>query len=310
MMTLKLAVFGNKNATNVLVQYLIQNNLKPSCVITLDNEKKIYSKISGVDFLLEEYCNKIGIKVFTPSKYTLNASKDIQYFLNEEFDLGLCVGWQRLLPQEILDTFKHGVYGWHGSMFKFPDGRGRSPLNWSMRLGANKVYHNLFKYDKHADAGPIFETKTIIINPDHLIQDVVGNATKHICQSSVRLLNCVENDAIKLSTQSEGAVVYFGKLTEADGWLQPYLMTTDRCKNIIRATSRPFPGAYLLHNGQLAVKVWNITFERNKALKPGYVYFDDDILGFGTLDGSVFCTDFEIIDRNLVDRKETVFRIC
>ena len=81
-------------------------------------------------------------------------------------------------------------------MFRFPDGRGRSPINWSIRLGGEKIYHNLFQYNEKADAGSVFETECIPIKPSDLISDVIEKATVHISQSSIRLINSMENNCI------------------------------------------------------------------------------------------------------------------
>ena len=305
----KVAVFGNKFTTRTLVKYLYENGLQPSSVITLSDEKKQKLKISDADILLERYCEKIGVKVYSPSKYNLSDHADIEFFEKEQFDLGICVGWQRLISPEVLACFKHGIYGWHGSMFRFPDGRGRSPINWSIRLGAEKIYHNLFQYNEKADAGSIFETECIPIKPSDLISDVIEKAVVHICQSSTRLINSLENNCIKLLSQAKGTSVQFPKLTESDGWLQPDLMTSERCKNLIRAASRPFPGAYIKHENKIIFKVWNVTADNNISLLPGQAFFTDKILCFHTLDGVVCSGDFEVTEPEFNNLKGRDFNL-
>ena len=72
------------------------------------------------------------------------SNKDKNFFRTKAFDIGLCTSWQRIIPKDVLSCFRFGVFGWHGSGFEFPNGRGRSPINWSIRLGLNSIFHNCF----------------------------------------------------------------------------------------------------------------------------------------------------------------------
>ena len=178
-----------------------------------------------------------------------------------------------------------------------------------MRLGAKNIYHNFFKYNSEADAGCVFETESIPIEPTELVEDVIKKATEHMCRSSVRLIKSLETDTVKLLAQPKGATVFFNKLTERDGFLQPSLMTKMRCTNIIRATSRPFPGAYLRHKRKTVLRIWNASICKNTELKPGCVFFDEIGFYFGALDGPVFTEDYDLIDPGFSELKGKIFKL-
>ena len=57
------------------------------------------------------------------------------------------MGWQRLIPDNILSSTKIGIFGMHGSSEGLPKGRGRSPLNWSLILNYKYFSTSLIKYD-------------------------------------------------------------------------------------------------------------------------------------------------------------------
>ena len=63
-----------------------------------------------------------------------------------EFEIAVSMGWQRLIPKYVLDKFAYGVYGFHGNCGYLPFGRGRSPLNWSIIQGDTRFNLNLFRY--------------------------------------------------------------------------------------------------------------------------------------------------------------------
>ena len=160
---MKICIFGNKTTTKALLNELIKKKVKVSCLVALDISNSKKAKISGHDDDLISFATSHGVSIFSPESYSLSSRKDIDFFQRRRFDLGLCTGWQRLIPPSTVDSFEHGVYGWHGSGFEFPNGRGRSPLNWSLRLGSTKIYHNLFRYAHGADDGMIYETEIFII---------------------------------------------------------------------------------------------------------------------------------------------------
>ena len=46
------------------------------------------------------------------------------------------------------------------------------PLNWSIRLGADRVFHNCFRYSSGVDDGQVFGESTLMIEPDDYIADI------------------------------------------------------------------------------------------------------------------------------------------
>ena len=55
-------------------------------------------------------------------------------------DIIFCMGWQRLIPEWLLNDLSVGAFGMHGSNKPLPHGRGRSPLNWSLIQDKN-MFH-------------------------------------------------------------------------------------------------------------------------------------------------------------------------
>lgn len=80
-----------------------------------------------------------------------------------EFEIAVSMGWQRLIPKYVLDKFAYGVYGFHGNCGYLPFGRGRSPLNWSIIQGDTRFNLNLFRYDENADSPNVFATEMFSI---------------------------------------------------------------------------------------------------------------------------------------------------
>lgn len=256
---MRLCVFGNKDLTARLIEFLHGRGVVVTALVTLPVQSKSVASISGFDDGLTRLAGQEGISVYEACAYSLKDQADFQYFKANRFDVGLCLGWQRLIPSEILNTFEHGVFGWHGSGFRFPNGRGRSPLNWSIRLGLNVVYHNCFRYDAGADAGCIFETEVIDIGKSDYISDLQLKVFSHICRSSLRLLSCIERDVLTLSNQPDYPFIWFPKLDEKSGHLQLSCIDRSSAINIVRSCSRPFPGAYIqATDDETKIRVWRL----------------------------------------------------
>ena len=109
-----------------------------------------------------EFIKTNNIECYSVGDYSLKTCQD--FFNNNEFEMGISYGWQRLIPQYILDRFETGVFGTHASPLGLPYGKGRSPLNWSIIRGFNQVYFNLFKYVAKADSGMMYSTVKFEIN--------------------------------------------------------------------------------------------------------------------------------------------------
>lgn len=293
---MKICVFGNKESTRKLIENLSSEGVVVDTLVVLGQNTSRDIEISGKDNTLNDLACKLNIKVFNPVSYSLKSKVDRVFFEKNSFDLGLSTGWQRLIPSSILDSFKFGIYGWHGSGFEFPNGRGRSPLNWSIRLGFDKVFHNCFKYDANADDGQVFDTKVITIEESDYISDLQKKALSHILESSRKLIFALKIGEVRLCSQPEHPFVFFPKLNELSGFIRPERHTCDQVIRLIRSCSRPFPGSYVIKNNR-KIRIWRASKVVN--VEPGTVFEGDIVIKdnyvlLGLRDGIVEATDFEV----------------
>ena len=158
----KVVLFGCKNTTTVILKKLIEV-VKPLCVVTISPELGKKNNVAGYCDLTA-LCQDLGIPLYSANKYTLKDDQDFEAIKQLNPDIGFVIGWQRLIPARILDSFSVGVFGMHGSADDLPLGRGRSPLNWSLIERRQLFYTNLFKYDPYVDSGEILDTFVFSIN--------------------------------------------------------------------------------------------------------------------------------------------------
>ena len=199
-----------------------------------------------------------------------------------------------MIPDNVLQTFKFGIYGWHGSGFEFPNGRGRSPLNWSIRLGLKEIHHNCFKYADGADSGEVYETKVIPIEESDYIKDLQAKAVQHILESSKRLVSDITNGTLSLTSQPPHPFVTFPSLNEKSGEIYQGLMTCKQALQIIRSCSRPFPGAYVESNST-RYRLWEASYcdeQKSISFEGLSVCIYDNTLFVKLKDGVIKSVDF------------------
>lgn len=295
---MKICVFGNKKSTLFLLTNLLKNNYTDLTLITLNQKSKKNIEISGLEKNLDLFCNNNKVNLYKSKSYSLKKIIDNNHFKKNRYDIGFSAGWQRIIPLEILNTFKYGVYGWHGSGFKLPNGRGRSPINWSIRLGQKKIYHNFFKYDEEADSGGIFETKIIYIKSSDYISDIQDKALEHIKDSSIRLIKKAKLNSIKLQKQANYPSIIFPALNELSGQLYPCDLNANEALNIIRSCSKPFPGAYIVLNKR-KIKIWkaekkSFKIKYRDKFFPGKIILKKNKIYIHFKDGILESKDFQI----------------
>ena len=292
---MKLVLFGNKSTTKLLLEHLIQNNHKPHTLVTLDSNLLKKSNIAGAEDSLINFALENKIYVYKPNSYGLTDKKDLDFFLQNNFDIGLCTGWQRLIPEKILKCVNNGIFGWHGSGFEFPNGRGRSPLNWSIRIGLKNIFHNCFQYSAGADDGMIFDTKEIEIKNNDYIEEVILKVIIHIKESAIKLLEDIAKNNLVLREQCTHAFLSFPKLSEKDGVLLQS-MSSQYAFNVVRSCSRPFPGAFVIDPDNVKIRIWSMKFCETKIsegeLMP-FISFKNNVIFLRFKDGLFSSEDYE-----------------
>lgn len=249
-------IFGNHHSTAALIASLISDGLKPDLVVTLSAEARAKASIASGADNLAGWCRERDIEVHECRGFRLISDPDRAFFADNQFEIGVCTDWQHLLAEHVLDAFEEGVFGFHGSLMRFPNGRGRSPFNWSLRLGASSIFHNCFRYTPGADDGPVFNTTEILIGPEDHIADLQFKALMDSRQTVRRLLRAHRDGGVALTPQPTGASVWLPKLTPEDSRLQFRAMDLGTMLNLIRASSRPFAGAFAQAGSDEAVRIW------------------------------------------------------
>ncbi len=237
----KIAIFGCKNTTLFLIEFL-SKKIKIDFLITIDEEKA--NKFEVADYCdLTNAADEYMIDVYQSKTYSLKNKDDVDYIKNLKIDLAFVIGWQRIIPEKILNSLSIGAFGMHGSSMDLPLGRGRSPLNWSLIEGRSHFYTNLFKYDSGIDSGDILDVNKFDISPYDTAETMHFKNTlsmKYLIQKNLK--NLLKND-FKLRKQKNISPTYYPKREPSDSLIN-WESDIHEIERFIRAVTKPFNGAY------------------------------------------------------------------
>ena len=294
-MEYKVIVFGVKDTSENIVTFIHENICPVDLVVTISREVLSKNQVSGFKGL-SSLTEKYGIQVREVDSYALKDETTRDFFLENTFDIGISMGWQRLIPAAVLERFRHGVFGFHGNCAYLPFGRGRSPLNWSIINGDTRFILNLFRYDEKADSPNIFANEMCAITPYDTVRSM--QYKNIICSKNLirRLLAAYKEGNISIRQESKDFDSWYEKRTPEDGKIDFHGRTRD-IYNLIRGVSAPFPGAFAFVKGEKVI-IWEaVPFDEMldfSDYKPGEVIevFDGQPV-VRTVDGSLLIKNYE-----------------
>ncbi len=215
---------------------------------------------------LEADAQKLSIDSFI---YKNNDSDLTQWIARRAPDVIYCFGWPNLLSKDIFGIPRIGTIGYHPTAL--PKNRGRHPIIWSLALGLTSTGSTFFFIDEGIDSGDILSQVELSIsiqdNAESLYDKLINIALEQITEFSQQLITHQYNRL----PQEHSEATYWRKRTAKDGVID-WRMTATAINNLVRALSRPYPGAICTYNSS-NYKIWksNIIEFVDNSTEPGKV---------------------------------------
>ena len=245
---MKTALLGCKGTTLDLLNDIVsQASVDIDCVITLPEsiaKKNAVAFYRGAE--LTSYCQRNDIPMHSVRSYNLIHAEDVRFFEEARIELLLVLGWERLIPDDVLGALGKFACGMHGSPYGLPRGRGRSPLNWSLIDGHSKFVTYLFRYNQAVDAGDIIGFKVFEVNPFDTIASLHAKNRIAMHQLLRTYIPLIETGTVQPWPQPPDQPTYYPKRMPEDGAID-WNQTTDEIYNLVRALSPPYPPAFCHH---------------------------------------------------------------
>lgn len=179
--------------------------------------------------------------------YSINNSQDVNALKKKEIDLLIICGWQRLIPDWLINHCKLGVIGCHGSSEGITKGRGRSPQNWALITGARRFEVSIFWIDSSIDSGKIISSRGFELNDS---DDIVVSYEKVSISVADMIVENINNGNIenRFGLNQNGTPFYLPKRIREDGMIDWNRRGKD-IYNFVRALTLPYPCAFTLYEG-------------------------------------------------------------
>lgn len=232
------------------------------------------------------YLDEIAMNTQTPL-YKLNHINDpdvSELIKKYDIDWLFIIGWSQIASSELLNIPKKGIIGAHPTLL--PIGRGRAAVPWAIIRGLNKTGVTFFKMDEGVDTGEILDQIEIPMTKNE-------NATNLYDKVNVAHVDLIKQIWPKLIEgtvygikQDETLASYWEGRTPADGELL-ISMSLFEVDKLVRATTRPYPGAFIMLDDKTKMIIWNGSCKLNE---------NSRVIEFN--DGPYYVSDFEILQVN------------
>ncbi len=229
---------------------------------------------------------KNNIPAFTPEKID---EAEIMRIKKIAPDIILSVYYRSLLPNAVLESAPRGAFNMHGSLL--PKYRGRAPINWVLVKGEKETGATLHYMVVRADAGDIADQEIVPI----AFEDDAFSLTQKVSAAAVRIIKRsygkIEEGKIKPVKQDLSAGAYFGRRTPQDGLID-WSCDETTIYNLVRAVTRPFPGAFTFLGGKKII-IWKALPLKTKTNAPCGTIISQNPLAVATAGNDLQIVDFE-----------------
>jgi len=193
-----------------------------------------------------------NIPVYTPDN--INHPLWLEKIRELKPDVLFSFYYRDILSADILDVPASGCFNLHGSLL--PKYRGRVPTNWAIVNGETETGVTLHYMTPGIDNGDIVAQQNVSIDANDTAQTL---SIKQVAAAGNMLDAClpaIKDGSVKRTPQNNDEASYFGGRSADDGdidWNQPAATV----RNLVRAVTRPYPGAFTFA-GQRKLIIWEV----------------------------------------------------
>lgn len=176
-----------------------------------------------------------------------------EFWETADIDLMFGVSWRYLIPARVYQRPRLGTFVFHDSLL--PAYRGFAPTVWAMINGEDQTGVTLFEIADEVDSGDIVDQEPVSIGPDDTISLVLERVTQTYLTLLERNLGRLLEGTVPRYPQDHAEASYTCKRLPEDNQID-WTASSERIYNLIRAVTKPYPGAYTYLAGQ-KLQVWS-----------------------------------------------------
>ncbi len=273
-MNATVAIFGCKQTTRFMLEALLaQGGVQH--LITISPELAAKNEVADYEDL-RAFAEAHHIPCYVARSYALKDEGDVDAVRAMGLDLAFVIGWQRLIPANVLEHIRIGAFGMHGSAENLPKGRGRSPMNWSILEGRTEFYTNLFRYDPGVDSGAVLDTLRFTVRQEDTAETMHFKNALAMKRLITKNLPALREERFELKPQNDETPTFYPKRNPEDSLID-WRTGLAEIERFIRAVAPPFNGAFTYVRGE------KITIRRAAIFETDAVEYGQAELSPGTV---------------------------
>lgn len=288
---MKTILIGAVTTTRRVLETMVEVNFPISYVFSLDDAAS--ENVSDYDPVFET-AEKFNVPYKKFKK--INDEENVKIIKEIEPDYIFVIGLSQLVKDEIINAAKKGVVGFHPA--PLPKYRGRATNVWQQLLGVKESAVSVFFIDDGIDSGDILAQEPYYIGENDYCQDVLDKIDEAAIIAMRKVLIGLRDNTLVPVKQNDEEATYTLKRSPEDGLIDWNQSIRD-IHLLIRAISRPYPGAFSMYDGKSKVVIYKAEVLENKK----YIGFNGQIAelrkdGFDVVckDGLLRVTDYENVD--------------
>ena len=289
-MYMKKTVFiGSVISSKIALETLIESSVSIDLVCSLDEEA---SRNVSDYFPIHEIAVKNKVPYIKFKK--INNSEVINKISEIKPNFIFVIGLSQIISQDILNLATEYCIGFHPT--PLPKFRGRAAIPWQIILGVKSSKISLFKLAQGIDSGDIIYQYPYSIDKTDYAMDVYAK----VCDAMRNALNiCIPHiygGSVNFIKQDDNEASYLLARRPEDGHID-WTLPGKQIETLIRATSKPYPGAFSYYKDKKVI-FWKARIEENKKYIgiPGQIAWtnDQNEVAIITKDSMLVVSEYEV----------------
>lgn len=147
-------------------------------------------------------------------------------------DIGVLVAYGKIVPQAVIDLFRHGIINIHPSLL--PQHRGSTPIESAILGGDAKTGVSLMQLTNKMDGGPVYGQSEFQLTGQETKQELADQLLEIGKTMLLELLPGILDGSLVALPQDESRASYDSRITKNDGQMD-YSKTAEQLAREIRA---------------------------------------------------------------------------
>lgn len=199
---------------------------------------------------LGELAKRAGCHLSAPEN--VNSPVFLDLLSHHGVELSIVAGFPTIFRKSLIDLPRHGTMNLHAG--RLPQYRGGSPLQWQIINGEAQAGLSIIRMDAGIDTGPLLGETTFEIPPEAQIGDLQASANQRFADLTAQCVASIADGTLSERAQ-QGKGTYWHQRNAADGRINFTTMSAKEVHNLVRAITKPYPGAFAFW-GRQPVRIW------------------------------------------------------